>query len=42
MSLSTLVADDQIDLETLRSQAAGGDPKTQLDLAIRYRDEKGA
>ncbi|MEI6175341.1 MAG: hypothetical protein WCS43_00500 [Verrucomicrobiota bacterium] len=41
MSISTLVADDQISIETLRSQAAAGDQKSQLSLAIRYRDGKG-
>lgn len=41
MCLSALVANDQIDIETLRSQAAGGDVKAQFDLAHRYRDGKG-
>ncbi|HQW28259.1 MAG TPA: hypothetical protein PK529_03690 [Verrucomicrobiales bacterium] len=41
MSLSLLFADEPTDLDALRSQAAGGDAKAQLDLAIRYRDGKG-
>lgn len=41
MSVSTLSADDQIDIETLRSRAAGGDVKAQVDLAHCYRDGKG-
>jgi TPR repeat protein len=41
MSASTLIAADKISMETLRSRAEGGDPKAQLDLAIRYRDGKG-
>ncbi len=41
MSVSTLSAENQAELETLRSQAASGDVKAQLDLAIRYRDGKG-
>ncbi len=41
MSVSTLSADNPIELETLRRQAASGDVKVQLDLAIRYRDGKG-
>lgn len=41
ISLSALHADDQSDIETLRSQAAGGDVKSQLDLALRYREGKG-
>lgn len=40
MSLSLLFADEPTDLDALRSQAAGGDAKAQLDLAIRYRDGK--
>ena len=39
--LSLLSADAQTALEKLRAQAAGGDVKAQLDLAIRYRDGKG-
>lgn len=38
MSMTT-VASDEITL--LQSQAASGDPKSQLELAIRYRDGKG-
>ena len=38
MSLSTLPASE---LTELQNQAAGGDAKAQLDLAIRYRDGKG-
>ena len=38
MSISTLSANE---LAELQSQAAGGDVKAQLDLAIRYRDGKG-
>ncbi len=41
MSLSTLSANDQTELDTLRSKASGGDAKAQIDLAIRYRDGKG-
>ncbi len=41
MSMSTLIADDKADLETLRSQAAGGNAKAQAELAVRYRDGKG-
>ena len=41
MCISTLVATEQADLETLCSRAADGDQKSQLDLAIRYRDGKG-
>ena len=41
MSISTLSAADQTDLETLRSQANSGDVKAQLDLAYRFRDGKG-
>ena len=41
IGVSTLFADDQIDIETLRSQAAGGDLKAQVALAVRYRDGKG-
>jgi len=40
MSLSTLSAEDKAALEALRTQAAGGDVKAQLDLAFRYRDGK--
>ena len=42
VSISTLSAADQPDLETLRSQASSGDVAAQLDLARRYRDGKGA
>jgi hypothetical protein len=38
MSISVISADDQPDLEALRSHAAAGDSNAQLDLAIRYRD----
>jgi TPR repeat protein len=41
MSLSSLSAEDQAGLETLRSQASGGNHQAQLDLAVRYRDGKG-
>ena len=41
MGTFTLSADDQAGLETLRTQAAGGDVKAQFDLAHRYRDGKG-
>jgi TPR repeat protein len=41
MSISVLSADDQPNLEALRSHAAAGDSNAQLDLAIRYRDGKG-
>lgn len=41
MSISTLLATEPTDLETLRSQANSGDVKAQLDLAYRYRDGKG-
>lgn len=41
ISVSTLFAEDQIDIETLRSQAAGGNANSQLALAVRYRDGKG-
>lgn len=41
LMLSLLSADAQTALEKLRAQAAGGDVKAQLDLAIRYRDGKG-
>lgn len=34
-------ADDLAELQALRSRAAGGDVKAQLDLAFRYRDGKG-
>jgi TPR repeat protein len=40
LMLSLWPADAQTVLETLRVQAAGGDVKAQLDLAIRYRDGK--
>ncbi len=40
LMLSLWPADAQTVLETLRTQAAGGDVKAQLDLAIRYRDGK--
>ncbi len=41
MSLPTLTAADQADLETLRTQATEGDAKAQAELAVRYRDGKG-
>ena len=41
MGISTLIANDQIEIEALRSKAAGGDLKSQLDLALCYRDGKG-
>ena len=41
MSISVLLADDQPNLEALRSHAAAGDSNAQLDLAIRYREGKG-
>jgi len=41
MLVSNLSADDQIELEALQRQAASGDVKAQLDLALRYRDGKG-
>ncbi len=41
MGSSTLSADDQAELETLRTRAAGGDGKAQFALALRYRDGKG-
>jgi len=41
MSLSTLSAEDKAELDALRTQAAGGAPKAQLDLAIRHRDGNG-
>ena len=41
MGISALIADDQIEIEALHSKAAGGDLKSQLDLALRYRDGKG-
>ena len=41
MSVSLLSANDQNEIETIRSQAAGGDVKAQFDLAHRYRDGKG-
>ncbi len=40
LMLSFWPADAQTVLETLRAQAAGGDVRAQLDLAIRYRDGK--
>jgi TPR repeat protein len=41
MSVSVSPADDQPAMEALRSQAASGDVKSQLDLAFRHRDGKG-
>lgn len=41
MSVSILSASGQSDLEALRSQAAEGNVKAQLDLAHRYQDGKG-
>jgi len=41
MSVSLLTASDPNEIETLRSQAAGGDVKAQFELAHRYRDGKG-
>ena len=38
MSIATASADDLMELQR---QAAGGDTKAQVDLAIRYRDGKG-
>lgn len=40
-NLPVMSADDATPLETLRSQAAGGDANAQLALAYRYRDGKG-
>ncbi|WP_395736381.1 C39 family peptidase [Prosthecobacter sp.] len=42
MSPSLLLADASTPLETLRSHAAEGDAKAQLELAIRLRDGKDA
>ena len=42
MSISTLSADDDTGVETLRSRAHSGDVAAQMDLAYRYRDGKGA
>ena len=41
VSLSTLSANDQAELDSVHTQAAGGDVKAQLNLAVRYRDGKG-
>ncbi|HEV7405657.1 MAG TPA: hypothetical protein VGO11_22120 [Chthoniobacteraceae bacterium] len=41
MSLSPGPAKAEADLETLRSQAAGGNAKSQWELAARYRDGVG-
>ena len=41
VSLSVSSADEQAELDSLRSRAGGGDVKAQLDLACRYRDGKG-
>ena len=41
IGVSALFAEDQIDIDTLRSQAAAGNANSQLALAIRYRDGKG-
>ena len=41
MSTAALSADDHAVLDALRAQAAGGDAKAQLDLAVRHRDGKG-
>jgi TPR repeat protein len=41
MSVSTLSANDQTELDTLRNKASEGDAKAQVELAIRYRDGKG-
>ncbi len=39
--LAAARAGDPVNLDALRSQAAGGDAKAQLDLATRLRDGKG-
>ncbi len=41
MGVSHFAANAQDDFEALRKQAAGGDGKAQLQLALRYRDGKG-
>ncbi len=41
ISTAAWSADDQAMIDTLRTQAAGGDVKAQVDLAVRYRDGKG-
>ncbi len=41
LSLTTLPANDQADLDALRSKAARGDAKAQRTLAFRYRDGTG-
>ncbi len=38
---ATMVSNARDEMETLRDQAAGGDVKAQLDLALRCRDGKG-
>jgi tetratricopeptide (TPR) repeat protein len=42
MGFSTLLVAEEIDIDALRARAAEGDAKSQLDLAICYRDGKGA
>ena len=41
LSLTTLPANAQADLDALRRQAASGDVKAQRTLAVRYRDGTG-